>query len=551
MPITPVAKVHRSLPGLHFRKLLLGTTTSFNRTKSRLPHVPLLISVIGLLFTSQAFAGWVRQYPGTGGGLGSAYAVAVDDSGYVYVAGVSYPPGSNGEMTTIKYSGSGDTVWVRRYGGSGVGPAVAYDLELDPAGNVLVAGKSSGIGYSDMTTIKYSPTGDTLWVRRFSGGRVDGEWAKSIDVDADANVYVTGPSRAANNGDDYLTIKYSPVGDTLWTRRYNGPGNGGDMPWDMVVDEGGNVYVTGGVSGDSLTDSDIGTVKYLPNGDTGWVRLYNGPASWIDGGYAVAVSDSGFVYVAGVAYGNAVEDYATIKYSADGDTIWVRYYDNGSADYSWDLVVDNAGNVIVTGMSKSAANGWRFATVKYTPAGDTIWTRRYEDFGGSAEALTVDDSGCVYVTGRIYGATADGDILTIKYSPAGDTEWQRRYNGPANKNDLGISVVADLSANVYVVGWVDGWWASHMVTIKYSNCAMVISGDLTGDELVTSADVITLVNYVFKSGPEPQPCAAAGDADCTGNVTSSDIIHMVNYVFKGGPSPCDVCTLIPGTWPCP
>jgi len=28
------------------------------------------------------------------------------------------------------------------------------------------------------------------------------------------------------------------------------------------------------------------------------------------------------------------------------------------------------------------------------------------------------------------------------------------------------------------------------------------------------------------------------DANCTGTVTSADIIYLVNYVFKGGPLPC-------------
>ena len=58
--------------------------------------------------------------------------------------------------------------------------------------------------------------------------------------------------------------------------------------------------------------------------------------------------------------------------------------------------------------------------------------------------------------------------------------------------------------------------------------------------------------HVFKGGDPPQPVPEAGDTDCSGAVTSADIIQMVNHVFKGGPEPCDVCTLIDlGTWTCP
>ena len=59
---------------------------------------------------------------------------------------------------------------------------------------------------------------------------------------------------------------------------------------------------------------------------------------------------------------------------------------------------------------------------------------------------------------------------------------------------------------------------------------------------ITSADIIGLVNFVFKGGDPPLPCVAAGDVNCGGTVTSADIIALVNYVFKGGLAPCDACT---------
>ena len=34
------------------------------------------------------------------------------------------------------------------------------------------------------------------------------------------------------------------------------------------------------------------------------------------------------------------------------------------------------------------------------------------------------------------------------------------------------------------------------------------------------------------------PFASAGDVNCDTIITSSDIIYMVNYVFKGGEEPC-------------
>lgn len=82
-------------------------------------------------------------------------------------------------------------------------------------------------------------------------------------------------------------------------------------------------------------------------------------------------------------------------------------------------------------------------------------------------------------------------------------------------------------------------------------CPVLKTGDLNTDGNLTSADIIGMVNYVFKGGASPQPCAATADVNCSGSVTSADIISLVNHVFKGGAAPCDVCTLIPALWSCP
>ena len=70
-------------------------------------------------------------------------------------------------------------------------------------------------------------------------------------------------------------------------------------------------------------------------------------------------------------------------------------------------------------------------------------------------------------------------------------------------------------------------------------------------QFIDAADIIGLVNYVFKAGLLPEPCEASADVNCTGFVDASDIIALVNHVFKAGQAPCNVCALIPGTWTCP
>jgi hypothetical protein len=61
--------------------------------------------------------------------------------------------------------------------------------------------------------------------------------------------------------------------------------------------------------------------------------------------------------------------------------------------------------------------------------------------------------------------------------------------------------------------------------------------------VVTSADVIYLVNHTFKAGPEPV-IWNLGDVNCDGVISSADIVCLVGFVFKSGVEPCDLCSTL-------
>ena len=63
-----------------------------------------------------------------------------------------------------------------------------------------------------------------------------------------------------------------------------------------------------------------------------------------------------------------------------------------------------------------------------------------------------------------------------------------------------------------------------------------LPGDANGDNSVNVGDAVYMINYVFKSGPEPV-CGEEGDAnhDCALNV--GDAVYLINYVFKSGSVP--------------
>lgn len=70
--------------------------------------------------------------------------------------------------------------------------------------------------------------------------------------------------------------------------------------------------------------------------------------------------------------------------------------------------------------------------------------------------------------------------------------------------------------------------------------SLFVLGDVNKDHRLTVADVVYMINYLFKGGPVPDPLMR-GDVNHDGKVTIADVVFLINYLFKGGPAP--VCPL--------
>ncbi len=63
-----------------------------------------------------------------------------------------------------------------------------------------------------------------------------------------------------------------------------------------------------------------------------------------------------------------------------------------------------------------------------------------------------------------------------------------------------------------------------------------LRGDANSDGTIDLADIVYLVNYLYKGGPAPAS-TEAGDANCDGTIDLADVIYLINYLYKGGPAP--------------
>lgn len=149
------------------------------------------------------------------------------------------------------------------------------------------------------------------------------------------------------------------------------------------------------------------------------------------------------------------------------------------------------------------------------------------------------------------GVDSDGPASVTGAAPLFNLNWYTIDGGgdhrlPGTNVNLGVSVgqsvSGTLAGSAYKLGL--GFWFA-------TACPIALSGDVNVNGLVSTSDIVHLVNYALKGGPPPLPCIANGDVNCNGAVSVSDIVVLVNKVLKAGPEPCNVCTIIPSLWNCP
>jgi uncharacterized delta-60 repeat protein len=454
---------------------------------------------------------WTRYQDGPpAGGDDQASALTVDSSGCVYVAGTS---GSLPDLdyATVKYDPDGTLLWARRLDGGAHNLDFCYALAVDGDGNVYVTGGSILVyPHYDYLTIKYSPDGDTLWTRRFDGAPAEDDFAFSIAVDGSGHAYVTGQTNGSNG--DITTIKYTPSGDVAWIRTFDGPAHGNDRANVVALDRLGNPHVAGW-SFSSTGSTDFMTIKYDPAGNVLWSARYNGLGNSADDAFGLSLDPAGNVFVAGRSFGVPTFDYAAVKYDASGALQWDRRFIGPLRDDGFACALDADGNLYVTGYSAGLGTSEDIVTVKYAPNGDSLWVRGYNgpaNLDDYAYAVAASDAGYVYVGGLSNGGTTSYDIVTLLYQPDGELIGTHRidgsahgYDNPGNGSYPTPYLAVDSGGNAYLTGFVSNTGtATDFVTVKYAPATVNVR------DVPSAAKGVSMLRNV-----EPNPLRGAGVAE--------------------------------------
>ncbi len=372
------------------------------------------LEFVTIAYSGSGLALWTNYYAGLGNDDSVPHALAVDKDGNIIVTGISRG-GSLFDYATIKYSANGMPLWTNRYGELiAGGDNWANAVAVDQSGNVFVTGHSRGSDSDfDYATVAYRSDGSPLWTNRYNGPTNNEDFAEALAIGNDGKVFVTGYSTGNGSGFDYTTIAYAPTGVPLWTNRYNGPGNSSDYATALTLDLAGNVVVTGRSYGNGSLD--YTTIAYSGAGTPLWTNRYNGPKN-ANYATAVAADEIGNVFVTGQSTAsNFHYEYATVAYRNDGVPLWTNRYNgpgNGD-DRAWAIAVDRLGRVVVAGDSDGD-----YTMIIYSNAGVPLSTNRHS--GGTLLAgIALDAKDDVYLTGaslEFDGLYNRYHITTVKYS---------------------------------------------------------------------------------------------------------------------------------------
>jgi Transmembrane protein 131-like N-terminal len=328
---------------------------------------------ITIKYNSSGVRQWIAEFvTGTdanAGGLetyglqgASPVGIKVDSAGNSYISGVDYPDGGNPSITTIKYSPTGQQLWVEQQLGIPAGMA------LDSSGDVYATGEavtSNDATFNGAITIKYNSSGTKLWQQTLSQNTAN----TAIALDGSGNAYVAGYSHSSTTTDavNAYVVKYSASGTQEFNTPYQGSSTAGNVPLAISVDSSGNSYVAGytvTIYGTKPTPPQVpngfDTLKFSASGTFDWERIYNGGQN-SNQAAAVFVNNEDDVY----ATGSNGTDYVTIKYDPSGNQLWVATYSGPAPGASATGIAASGGNLYVTGNSTATdgLEGW--ATIEY------------------------------------------------------------------------------------------------------------------------------------------------------------------------------------------
>jgi len=348
-------------------------------------------------------------------------------------------------------------------------------------------------------------------------GETGSDYGQGIAVDNSGNIYITGYTTSTNfpitsdayqntsgGSQDAFLSKFNSNGTLIYSTYLGGTGS--DCGNGIVVDNSGNIYITGytystdfpitsdayqNTSGGGNNDAFLS--KFNSNGTLIYSTYLGGTK--LDTGNGIVLDNSGNIYITGYttstnfpitsdAYQNTSggsNDAFLSKFNSNGTLIYSTYLGGTKADTGYGVALDSNGNIYLIGSTASTnfptttdayqptlsgGSGYDAFLSKFNSTGSLVYSTYLggtsSDYG---QSIAVDNNGNIYLTGYTqssdfpitsdaYQNTSGGgsnDAFLSKFNSNGTLIYSTYLGG--SDTEKGKGIVVDSNGNIYITGY--------------------------------------------------------------------------------------------------
>ncbi len=329
---------------------------------------------IALKYGPDGYSAWFRRYDSPQHSDDKPAAVTVGRDGGTVMTGASRMRDTLSSRTdwdayTVWTDSLGETLCTRRFDVE-LQDDYGTGLALDDSGNCYVSGRGVfGKSGNSAFLLKYNHDGELLW-QQLVPGKGPGSMAQGVLAGKERGAVLYGSTYETGRSFDYLASGFGPDGKRLWRWTMDGA-KGVDIAQAAVPGPDSGLFITGQSTGKG-TSFDVLTVRLSASGETLWTRRYNGPESSEDRGWCIERVPGGCVVGATSVGPTGQPELLLVGYSDAGRELWDWRYSGGGAGETRPVAVkwDAARNrLLVAGYTNRPETGYDYLLLETSVQG--------------------------------------------------------------------------------------------------------------------------------------------------------------------------------------